>query len=167
MIKKNSLSYFLLLGLEKSIQSGVLLMDFAYNSHLYVYPGRDPREINYGALYQAVRDLREKGFIETGKDGRKILLKLTETGRQEAIIRKLLTEEVWDGKWRVAIFDIPEKHKKLRHALRRKLREWEFTPWQKSVWISKKDLVNPLRNFINEIDISQWVKVFKAEDIKL
>ena len=142
-------------------------MDFAYNSQLYVYPGRDPREINYGALYQAVRDLREKGFIETGKDGRKILLKLTETGRQEAIIRKLLTEEVWDGKWRVAIFDIPEKHKKLRHALRRKLREWEFTPWQKSVWISKKDLVNPLRNFINEIDISQWVKVFKAEDIKL
>lgn len=167
MIKKNSLSYFLLLGLEKSIQSGVLLIDFAYNSHRYVYPGYDPREINYGALYQAVRDLREKGFIETEKDGRKILLKLTETGRQEAITKKLLAQEEWDGKWRIVIFDIPEKHKNLRHALRWKLREWEFILWQKSVWVSKKDIVEPLRNFIKEIGITQWVKVFVAEDIIL
>lgn len=167
MIKKNSLSYYLLLGLEKSIQSGVFLIDFAQYYYRYVHSDYDPRELNYGALYQAVRDLREKGFIETEKDGKRILLRLTETGRQEAIIKKLLAEDKWDGKWRVVVFDIPEKHKKLRHALRWKLKEWEFTFWQKSVWVSKKDIVEPLRNFIKEIDITQWVKVFTAEDIKL
>ncbi|MBI2196904.1 helix-turn-helix transcriptional regulator [Candidatus Daviesbacteria bacterium] len=165
MIKKNSLSYFLLLGLEKSIQSGVLLIDFAYNSHWYVYPGRDPRDINYGALYQAVRDLREKGFIETEKDGRKIMLKLTDKGREEAIVKKLLAEEKWDRKWRIVIFDVPEKHRKLRKILRSKLREWEFEPWQKSVWAGKKDVTSPLRNFIKEVGLSDWVRVVVGADV--
>lgn len=168
MIKKNSLSYFLLLGLEKSIQGGVLLIDFANNYYKYVYPGydHDPRTISYGALYQAVKDLREKGFIETEKDGRKIMLRLTDKGREEAIIKKLLAEEAWDGKWRIVIFDIPEKHRKLRKILRSKLREWEFKLWQKSVWASKKDITIPLRSFIKEVGLSDWVKVMVGEDIE-
>lgn len=165
MIKKNSLSHFLLLGLEKSIQSGVFLLDFASNAHLYVYPGRDLRDFNYGALYQAVKDLREKGFIETEKDGRKILLKLTDIGREEAIVKKLLAEEKWDGKWRMVIFDIPEKHRKLRKILRSKLREWEFEPWQKSVWAGKKNVTDPLRKFIKEIGIAEWVRVIEGLDV--
>ena len=165
MIKKNSLSYFLLLGLEKSIQSGVLLIDFAYNSHRYVYSGYDQRDVNYGALYQAVRDLRQKGFIETEKNGGKIMLRLTDKGREEAIIKKLLAEERWDGKWRIVIFDIPEKHRKLRQILRSKLREWEFEPWQKSVWASKKDVTKPLRIFLKEVGLFDWVKVVVGTDV--
>lgn len=165
MIKKNSLGYLLLLGLEKSIQSGVLLIDIAYNSHLYFHSDRDPREINYGAIYQAVNDLREKGFIKTEKDGRKILLRLTDKGREEAIIKKLLAEEKWDGEWRIVIFDIPEKHRKLRRILRSKLREWEFELWQKSVWASKKDVTVPLRKFIGEVGLSDWVRVVVGIDV--
>lgn len=78
-----------------------------------------------------------------------------------------MEEKNWDGKWRIVVFDIPEKHKKLRHALRWKLREWEFTFWQKSVWVSKKDLVKPLRDFVREIGIPQWVKVFEARNVRL
>lgn len=164
MIKKNSLSYFLLLGLEKSIQSGIFLIDFAQHHYRYVHSDYDPREINYGALYQAVRDLREKGFIETEKDGRRILLRLTDVGRQEAIIRKLLAEKQWDGKWRVVIFDIPEKHRKLRKILRNKLREWEFVPWQKSVWSGKKNVTKQLRDYIKDVGLNEWVRVIVSID---
>lgn len=168
MIREKTFGYYVLFGLEKSIQAWVKFVDFAYNPYLYGLSSGYPRKINYGALYQAIKDLREKGYIELTKDDEgKILMKLTGKGRQEIRIKEILKNKKWDGKWRVVVFDIPEKHKKLRHGLRWKLREWEFTPWQKSVWVSKKDLIRPLRDFINEIGISQWVKVFAAEDIRL
>lgn len=168
MIREKTLGYFVLFGLEKSIQTWVRFVDFAYNPHLYGLSSGYPREINYGALYQAIKELREKGYIElTKNDERKILIRLTNKGKKELKIKQVLKEKNWDGKWRIVVFDIPEKHKKLRHALRWKLREWEFIPWQKSVWVTKKDLVKPLRDFIKEIGISRWVKVFAAEDIRL
>lgn len=163
MIKKNSLAYFILLALEKSIEAEVRLIDFAYNHHelLYGYP----REITYGAIHQAVRDLRLKGFIETEKDGKKVMVRLTEAGRDQSIVNKLLSDENWDNKWRIVIFDIPEKHRRLRNILRGKLREWEFKPWQKSVWIGKKQIEIQLRRFIKEVGLSQWVKVITSVDI--
>lgn len=168
MVNKKSLGYVVLYGLEKSIQASVRFIDFAYNPHLYGLSSGYPRKINYGALYQAIKDLREKGYIELSKDDEgKILMKLTTRGKKEMEIRKILESEGWDKKWRIVVFDIPEKHKKLRHALRWKLREWEFVLWQKSVWVSKKDIIRPLRKFLKELGISQWVKVFLAEDVRL
>lgn len=164
MIKKNSLPYFILLALEKSIRAHELFIDFAYHHHEMIYSSY-PREIKYGALYQAVRDLRKKGFIETSKNEGKMILKLTDRGREEAIIKKLLNRKNWDGKWRIVIFDIPEKHRKLRQILRGKLKEWEFEKWQKSVWASKKDLTIPLRKFIEEVDLKDWVRVLVANDV--
>lgn len=164
MVKKNSLSYFLLLTLEKSIEVNVRLIDFAYNSHKYAYEGIF-REVNYGVLHKIAQDLRKRGFIETEKYEGKIILKLTDKGRQEVLIRKLLEEDKWDGRWRIVIFDIPENKRKLRKILRSKLREWAFKPWQKSVWIGKANVAVELRDFINEIGISEWVKVILSEDI--
>lgn len=168
MVREKTLGYFVLFGLEKSIQAWVRFVDFAYNPNLYGLYSGYPRKINYGALYQAIKKLRERGYIElTKNDEGKILMKLTGKGRLEMQIRKILKNKSWDGKWRVVVFDIPEKHKKLRHVLRWKLREWEFIPWQKSVWVSKKNIIEPFRDFIKELGISHWVKVFLAEDVKL
>ena len=40
----------------------------------------------------------------------------------------------WDGIWRIAIFDIPNKKKVGREAFRNKLKEWNFYQIQESVW---------------------------------
>ncbi len=40
----------------------------------------------------------------------------------------------WDGKWRIVIFDIPEKYKSKRDALRSKLKTLGFYPIQISSW---------------------------------
>jgi DNA-binding transcriptional regulator PaaX len=47
---------------------------------------------------------------------------------------KLVQPAVWDGKWRVVIFDIPEHMRWARNSLRRKLKELDFTLIQKSVF---------------------------------
>lgn len=41
----------------------------------------------------------------------------------------------WDGKWRIIIFDVPEKKKAAREALRNKLRELGFQQLQKSCFV--------------------------------
>lgn len=90
--------------------------------------------------------LRVRGYIKstTNKDGI-CNYKLTEKGRLKIIkarikllhlIRKKNKKSrKWDKKWRVVIFDIPEKRKKLRDELRMQLKLLGFKQLQKSVWI--------------------------------
>lgn len=164
MIKKNSLSYFLLLALEKAVESGTPILDFLDNPHTFVMTGYRTN-LNYSNFYKTIKAMRKNGYIETPRDGRKILLKLTDKGRQALILRKLLENKSWDGKWRIVIFDIPEKHRKVRNALRTQLRLWEFQPWQKSVWVSKKDVSLELKKLTKELGISNWVKILVASEI--
>lgn len=163
MIKKGSTTYFLLLALEKAIETGTPFLDFLASPHTFVWTGYRTN-LNYSTLYKAVRQLRQKGYIETQKNGRQIFLRLTDKGQQEIILKKLLEDENWDGKWRVVIFDIPEKHRKLRNTLRSQLKQWQFIPWQKSVWASKKNIDKELIKFLKNAQLSDWVKVFIASE---
>ena len=161
-IKKGSTAYFLLLTLQKSLEAGFSLSDFLANPGKFVWTGyrTDPKS---STLYKSINQLLKKGYIEKHKKGRKILFKLTKQGNDKAILLKILNDTVWDGFWRIVIFDIPEKKRRIRYALRAKLREWQFEQLQKSVWVSKKDVVNELKSFIKEIGIKDWVKVFEAK----
>ncbi|OHA91642.1 MAG: hypothetical protein A2758_00865 [Candidatus Zambryskibacteria bacterium RIFCSPHIGHO2_01_FULL_49_18] len=40
----------------------------------------------------------------------------------------------WDGKWRVFIFDIPDKKRQIRDQIRTLFKSAEFYPLQESVW---------------------------------
>jgi len=50
----------------------------------------------------------------------------------------------WDGKWRIVMFDIPEKRREHRERLRRALTELEYEPIQKSVFIGKRPLAEDI-----------------------
>jgi len=83
--------------------------------------------------------LKEKKLIVINKTKTRIELELTKKGKNKIV--EIQTEQItlkkpekWDGKWRVVIFDIPEKHKKSRDILREKLKELNFYQLQKSVW---------------------------------
>lgn len=45
----------------------------------------------------------------------------------------------WDKRWRLVIFDISERNKRTRDALREQLRAWKFFMLQESVWIYPYD----------------------------
>lgn len=164
MIKKGSLSYYLLFALEKGIETGTPLLDFLASPRTFVWTGYRTN-LNYSNLYKTVRLLRIKGYIETPKDGKKILLKLTDKGKQTLILKKLLENKSWDGKWRIVIFDIPEKHRKVRNTLRNQLRQWHFERLQKSVWVGKKDVSSEIKKFIKGLNIESWVQIFVADKI--
>ena len=84
--------------------------------------------------------LRRKRYIDYREtsDGT-VTVTLTEDGRKRALSYKLdalsLPKfERWDGKWRIIAFDVPEKQRRGRDALREKMRELGCVQLQKSLW---------------------------------
>lgn len=89
-------------------------------------------------LLRRIRQLEAEGIIEakeTPQEGRAV--RLTEVGMKIArrgIHPPSLWEREWDGRWRIAFFDLKED--KVRAKLRRVLRALRFGCLQRSVWIS-------------------------------
>ena len=86
---------------------------------------------------QVARDrLVEQGFLTY--EGNK--LRLTQKGKEKlraTVLRdyRIPPPRLWDERWRVLIFDIPEKRKGLREKIRATLVAVGFTRLQDSVWI--------------------------------
>ena len=84
--------------------------------------------------------LLRKGFIER-KEG---MLRITARGERELRMLdcgsyRLKKPRHWDGRWRILIFDIPERRKSLRDKLRRTLLSVGFVRLQDSVWLYPYD----------------------------
>lgn len=124
------------------------------------------RKIKEATIKQSLWRLRKHGFVE--KKGDKYFL--TQVGRliMKYVIRKRKAVTVkWDGKYRVVIFDIPEKDRKKRSWLRQELRLLNYQKLQESVFIGKyplpadliKDLKrNKIGNYVNYLLVD---KVYK------
>lgn len=84
--------------------------------------------------------LRRAGYVSTKRNNHQIYISLTKEGKKKAGFLQidslvLKRPKKWDKKWRLITFDIPEKRKIAREALRGKLKEMGFHLFQKSIWI--------------------------------
>jgi DNA-binding transcriptional regulator PaaX len=104
------------------------------------------------------------------KDGHQILT-LSEDGKRRVLnfnleqmtIRK---PQKWDCYWRIVIFDIPERRKPGREALRSKLKQLGFYQLQKSCFIYPYDCKSEIE-FISEMyDVSPHVNFIVAKEIE-
>src|SRR3989344_2778888 len=160
--KRKALTDLVLLALEKSIDGYVKFEDFTYHSYKYLY---GVPKLKKSLLVQTIKRLREQGFIELIED-RELVLRLTDSGKDRALWKKMMHGDVkWDGKWRLVIWDIPEKRRLARDLLRFKLKQLGFTQWQKSVWASKINCTEVLRNFIKQVGIEDWVMIIESDNI--
>ena len=152
-----------LFALEKAVDGYVVLEEFYDNPHKFVWYG--PPDLPNSKLSLAISRLRKQGFIEKSKDEVKIYFKLTEIGRDWLVKHSPEEHWEWDGLWRIVIFDIPETHARVRNILRRRLKEWGFKKWQKSVWASRKPLTKPLRDLVKQLEIDDWVLVIESNSV--
>ena len=100
------------------------------------------------------------------KDGITQLV-LTELGRKRALRYKIdeITISIplrWDGKWRIVLFDIPERQKKAREALRSKLRELGFVQFQKSAWVLPYPCKNEIDFIVEVFEIRPHVQYLEV-----
>lgn len=165
MYRKKSFSNLVLLVLEKTVDSYVRLDDFMYHPGYYAHGSGWEYPLKKSDLSRVLKRLREKGWVEFVRD-EELTVRLTDKGREKAVAAKMLMDEdEWDGTWRVVLFDIPEKRRVVRDVLRSRLKSWGFKPWQQSIWVTKKNCTKPLRDFIKQVGIEDWVKVLESDNV--
>lgn len=106
--------------------------------------------------------LTRKGLIEK-RDGNYFLttLGLEFLKRQ----KKKSVESKWDGKWRIIMFDIPEKIKTERQRLRSQLLSLNYHMLQKSVFIGKQPLKREIMEEIIQKDLNKHVRLITVGEI--
>ncbi len=113
-------------------------------------------------IQETVKRLNQKGLIELIEKNGKLYIEITRDGKK--LIRdfdydniKLSNDKKWDKKWRMVIFDIPEKKNKERRALSVKLKELGFYPLQESVFIYPHDCQDEINFVCGFLDIDRYV----------
>ncbi len=134
-------------------------------------------------LSKRCRAKRSEGFIKSlsylqknrlvsiaEKDGQQILT-LSEDGKKRVLNFNLEQMTIkkpqkWDGYWRIVIFDIPERKKSGREALRSKLKQLGFYQLQKSCFIHPFDCKSEV-DYISELfEVSPYMNFIVAKEIE-
>jgi DNA-binding transcriptional regulator PaaX len=85
-------------------------------------------------------------------------------GEGEYAIRK---PKRWDGKWRVLIFDIPQRRARLRHRLRSIFVSLGFYLLQDSVWVYPYDCEDLMTMMKVDLKVGKDVRYIIADKIEL
>lgn len=107
--------------------------------------------------------LEKKGLIRRSKKG----AELTPSGKEFAakIMDKAKNFSVWDGKWRLITFDIPEKCCYQRNWLRYVLTLHEFKPLHKSVFLGKFALPEEVYKEIQRRGLVGYVRILTVGEV--
>lgn len=162
----------LMLGLQKKI---LLLLAGALDTAVDWDKALSSRHINlkFASFKDDYFQRTVKGMLRVGEIEKVIrrgepVFRITSQGgvklRHSVPLAKRIGEK-WDGKWRMVIFDIPEKEKRKRDELRRKLKDLGFACWQKSVYISPFDVASDLAEYLSVNDLADFAIALEAKKI--
>jgi len=89
---------------------------------------------------RSLKSLEKNKYVRRYKKNGEDVIEITKKGKRRILQYKFEDMKIgkpkkWDGLWRIVIFDIPEKKRNARIALNMKLKELEFYPLQKSVFV--------------------------------
>ena len=161
-MKKDFIAKFI----EAVIGTGKDMYDFWQEQPLY-YKGWHVSGPEYKRTYNGFKNLERRGLIRI--EGKKY--KFTKNGRELLQKSKIkyfwLKNKTWDRKWRIILFDIPEKMHKERNWLRRKLNNFGFYMLQKSVFIFPYSCEEEINELCKNAEIENYVDVLIANSLGL
>ncbi len=133
------------------------------------------KRFNIPYLKRTLLRLEKQKLVEIAEEKGRQVVKITNQGKQK-IIKMALDEltvekpKIWDGKWRLVSFDLPEKLAKERKRFVEYLRVWGFYPLHKSVYLHAYpcfEQVEFLREYMNVGEYVRNFVVSKIENDKL
>lgn len=112
------------------------------------------------SIYQQIQHLKNFNYFNKNGLSKKGIIKyLILKNKQD------FNKGVWDKKWRIIIFDIPEKKRKVRDRFRSAIIEIGFKMLQRSIWISPKGNFEDIQQIIREYKIEKYVVLIFADRI--
>ncbi len=125
---------------------------------------REWKTIDRQHLYRIVSEFKYDRLVEMAEqhDGT-IRIVLSEEGKYK--IREFNVDhlqlkklKIWDKVWRVVFFDVPEKRRRIRDALREKLVQMGFFELQKSVFIHPFPCLDEIEFIVEFLDARPYVR---------
>lgn len=163
---------FLILGVASVVVVVAAAPGAVLALKLFEQHGRQlPKNYKPKKATRSLRDLKKNKFIEIKEKNGRFEIKLTKKGRKR--FRDIQLKDLhiikppkWDRKWRIVVFDIPEKpYSRTRAILREKLKEWEFYPLQKSVWVCPWPCEDEIQLVAELYEVGPYVNIAVAERI--
>jgi phenylacetic acid degradation operon negative regulatory protein len=121
-----------------------------------------PDNHTYEAISRLITELKKNKLI-TSKNGKFFTTKKGINSLDWLIETK--PSQKWDRKWRAVIFDIPEKRRKDRESLRRKLMENNFIQIQKSVYLSPYPFLGEFKKLAKKTKLRAYLKFIEIVKI--
>ena len=128
-------------------------------------------KINHQTLNRAINSLYKSHLVEEKdhRDGSTTLI-LSENGKRKALrfdIDKLEIKKptTWDKKWRIIMFDIPEKLHRLRDSLRLHFRDIGLIELQKSVFVYPYPCNDEIEFILELYNARKYVRFVLAEKV--
>ncbi len=151
--------------------TGIIAIAIAAPNALQLFKYFKPRNTRErDRIKRSVLRLERHGLISrrnTSDDG----FVLTDKGEEKAKRYKLASMKIerqkkWDGKWRIVMFDVPEKKKQARRSINLALRKLGCVQYQKSVFLTPFPCKTEV-DFVGEcFDVRQNIRLIIAENIE-
>jgi len=131
----------------------------------------DLKEIDKQALERAIESLYESNMVEEKKNKEGVItIVLSKEGVKKALTFDLENIKIekpkkWDGKWRMIMFDIPEKKRNVRDALRHNIQNLGLYEYQKSVFIYPYNCRDEIEYIVELHKAKKYVRFVVADEI--
>lgn len=109
------------------------------------------------SIYDTLYRLHQDGVLTMTQNGYQI------TAEGSQLIHRYFPER--DGIWKLIVFDIPERKRKVRNFLRQKLLALGFKKWQNSIWVSPYKLDRQVEKELNELATKYFIRLIKTTEI--
>lgn len=153
------------------LQAGVALaMSRTVNRqwHILKEVNKEWKDINKRDLERAIKSLYKSNLLahKNNVDGTTTIV-INKNGKKVALTYDLeniiIKKSKWDQKWRIVMFDIPEKYKKTRDLFRYHLKRLGFFEYQKSVFVVPYHCERELEYIRELLNIKRFVRIILAE----
>lgn len=125
-------------------------------------------------FYSTLSNLKKRKLINHNEKMQNF--SLTPRGKKQAFFsknkikslifkQKKSKKEKWDGYWRIVVFDVPEKLKRTREALRDLLKDIGFYKLQGSVWVYPYKIPEFLDETLNDNQIKKYVRFLLVKEV--
>lgn len=129
------------------------------------------KKYNFAYLKRTIKRLEKQKLIKIEQKDNTQIVKIAQAGRQKILkytleTLKIKPPKVWDGKWRIVIYDIPDKKQYLRALIRGNLKNLGFLAIQESVYLIPfpcEEQIEFLRSFYN---LGEHIKMIRADKIE-
>lgn len=131
------------------------------------------KELAYigSSVDDSVGRMERRGWVEVDETGEGTEVRITDRGKTEVLKYKLgelklKSQEKWDKKWRLVLFDVPEALSRKRNDLRIWLKRLGLKQLQKSVWVFPYPLDREIRFLREVLGVPHGVKLLTAEMVE-